>query len=433
MKNNSFAFFISGIYFLISFSWILFSDKILFLITKNHETITTLHTLKGWVFITLSSIFIFLVIKFITRKHEESKEELEKILNSLASPIMLLNEDGKVLMVNKIFEKLTGYEYKEIDTVEKWTRKAYGEKAINVKEMIDSLYAVDEIVDVGVFQIKTKDEKEINWHFNTAPFGIKDGKRTIIATALDVTELKEKEKMMIRQSKMAAMGEILENIAHQWRQPLSTISTASTGVKLQSEHGILTNEILQDSMNMINKSAQHLSKTIDDFRGFFKPDQKKESFQVKHTFEKIIMIIGNKFDGEEIKFISDIEDFQILNYSNALIQVFINIFTNSKDAFNEKKISERFIFIDVSRDEYSATIQIKDNAGGIPSKIIEKIFEPYFTTKHQAQGTGIGLYMSEELVTKHMKGKIKVENSKFLYNDKKYSGALFTITLPLKI
>ena len=433
MKNSSSAFFISLIFFLISFAWILFSDKLLFLLTHNYETITTLQTLKGWFYITITSIFIYFVIESITKKHKESKEELEKIFNSLASPIMLFNEDGKILMINKIFEELTGYKYKEIDTIEKWTRKAYGEKALDVKEIIDSLYAVDEIVDVGIFQIRTKDEKKIHWHFNTSPFGTKDGKRTILATALDVTELKEKEKLIIQQSKMAAMGEILENIAHQWRQPLSAISTASTGVKLQNEHGILTNEIIKDSMNMINKSAQHLSKTIDDFRGFFKPNQKKESFQVKHTFEKIIMIIGNKFDGEEIKFISDIEDFQILNYNNALIQVFINIFTNSKDAFNEKKIKERFIFIDVSKDEYKATIQIKDNAGGIPSKIIDKIFEPYFTTKHQSQGTGIGLYMSEELVTKHMKGKIKVENSRFLYKNKKYSGALFTITLPLKI
>lgn len=433
MKNSSSAFFISSIYFIISFAWILFSDKLLFLLTQNNETIITLQTLKGWFFITITSIFFYYIIKYIIKTHEKSKEELEKIFNSLASPIMIFNEDGKVLMINKIFEKLTGYEYKDIDTIEKWTSKANGEKYLDIKEMITSLYDIDEIVDAGVFQIMTKDERLINWHFNIAPFGIKNKKRTIIATALDVTELKEKEKMMIQQSKMAAMGEILENIAHQWRQPLSTISTASTGIKLQSEHGILTNEILIDSMDIINKSSQHLSKTIDDFRGFFKPNQKKESFNVKYTFEKIIMIIGNKFDGEKIKFIDDIENFQITNYNNALLQVFINIFTNSKDAFNENNIKERFIFIDVSNDEYTATIQIKDNAGGIPSKIINKIFEPYFTTKHQAQGTGIGLYMSEELVVKHMKGKIKVENSRFLYKEKRYSGALFTITLPLKI
>ncbi|WP_072681560.1 PAS domain-containing sensor histidine kinase [Arcobacter sp. LA11] len=433
MKNSSSAFFISLIYFLISLILLLFSDELLFLITKNPETIANLQDMKAWIFIIISSIFIYFMIKLLTKKHEKSKDELEKIFNSLASPTMLFNEDGKILMINKIFEELTGYKYKEIDTIEKWTRKAYGEKALEVKEIINSLYSVDDIVDAGVFQIMTKNDKKICWHFNTAPFGIKNGKRTIIATALDVTELKEKEKMMIQQSKMAAMGEILENIAHQWRQPLSTISTASTGIKLQNEHGILTNEIITESMDMINKSAQHLSKTIDDFRGFFKPDQKKEFFKVKHTFEKIIMIIGNKFDGEKINFISEIEDFQILNYNNALIQVLINIFTNSKDVFNEKKIKDRFIFVDVSSDEYSATIQIKDNAGGISSKIIDKVFEPYFTTKHQAQGTGIGLYMSEELITKHMKGKIKVENSKFLYDGKKYSGALFTITLPLKI
>lgn len=432
MKKSTIAFNIAISYFIVSFAWVLFSDKVILMLSKNIEVITTIQTLKGWFYISLSSIFIFVVVKMILKKEEKTKEELKKTLNSLASPIMVYNENGEILMINKTFEKLTGYEIKEIDTISKWTTKAYGEKALETKQKIESFYNIEDIIDIGTYEITTKNLELIHWHFNIAPFGIKDSKKTIIATALDITELKEKEKMMMQQSKMAAMGEILENIAHQWRQPLSAISTASTGIKLQNDHGLLTQEALKESMTLINKSAQHLSKTIDDFRGFFKPNQKKEYFSINHTFEKIIIILGNKFDADKIKFIKDIEDFKILNYDNALIQVFINIFSNAKDAFKDNDVDEKLIFIDVFNDEYNATIQIKDNAGGIPSKIINKIFEPYFTTKHKSQGTGIGLYMTRDIITNLLSGSIIVENKEFTYKNINYIGAEFTIILDIK-
>ena len=433
MKKFSSAFLIAFTYFVISFFWILFSDKILISFNFNNEILTTLQTIKGWFFITVTSIYLYYLMNISLKKLNAEKEDLEEILNSLASPVMIINEDGEILKVNRIFKKLTGYAYQEINTVEKWTSLAYEEKAEEVKKTFELLYKEKNIVDNGDYTIITKSGKKRIWHFNTAPYGIKNGKKTIIATALDITNEKEKEKLLMQQSKMAAMGEILENIAHQWRQPLSTISTAATGVKLQNELDTLNDKILNDSMNIINNSAQYLSKTIDDFRGFFKPDQKSEYFKINHTLEKIMMIIGNKYKLENIHFIKDIENFQILNYNNALIQVFINLFSNSQHAFLENDIKDKFIFIDVYNDEYSAIIEIKDTAGGIPSKIIDKIFEPYFTTKHQSRGTGIGLYMSEEIITKHMKGTIHVKNKQFTYKKKVYTGAMFTITLPLKI
>jgi len=433
MKNISPAFIIAFTYFIISFIWILFSDKILYNLSLDKEVINTLQTLKGWFFITITSLLLYFLMKIALNKSKKEKNDLERIFNSLATPIMIINEDGEILKINKILEELSGYKYKEINTIEKWTNLAYGENAEEVKKNVDTLYDKQTIIDNGDYTITTKSGKKIVWHFNTTSYGIKDGKKTIIATALDITNIKEKEKMLMQQSKMAAMGEILENIAHQWRQPLSTISTAATGIKLQNELDTLNDEILNNSMDAINNSAQYLSKTIDDFRGFFKPNQKKEYFKINHTFEKIMMIIGNKYKIENIHFIKDIENFQILNYNNALIQVFLNLFSNSQDAFIEKNTKEKFIFIDVYNDEYSAVIQIKDTAGGIPNKIINKIFEPYFTTKHEGKGTGIGLYMSEEIITKHMKGTISVENKQFTFKNKTYTGAMFTITLPLKV
>ncbi len=431
MKSSREAFKIVILYFTIYFLWFLFSDKLIYLFIKNNDLTLFLETSINLFFITITSIFLYIIIKKSFSKVEDSKYKLKDTFNSLASPVIILDEDGKILMVNKTFKEKTGYSYSEINTVDKWVKKAYRENASKRKEEIMSLFTLKEIKDNNsTYTIHTKEEKEIIWQFNIAPFMKIDGKKTIISAALDITELKEKEKIMMQQSKMAAMGEILENIAHQWRQPLSAISTASTGVKLQYDLGTLNNEFLTESMDLINNSAQHLSKTIDDFRGFFKPDQKKEFFKITHTFEKTMMITGKKFKSEGITFIKDIEDFQILNYDNALVQVLLNLFNNSKDAFDENGIKDKFIFIDVYNDEYNLIIQIKDTAGGISSKIITKIFEPYFTTKHQSHGTGIGLYMCEEIISKHMQGKIKVKNKKFIYKDKKYTGAMFTITLP---
>lgn len=434
MKNISPAFKISFIFFIISFIWILFSDKLVYALPIDKESLTALQTLKGWLYITLVSIFLYFLIKSSLTNLENQKDELEGILDSLATPIMIIHEDGEIVKTNKVFQKLTGYKHKEINTITKWTSLAYEGKEIEKTRLyIQTLFSKKEITDNGDNTIIIKNGEKIIWHFNTSPFRIKDDKRTIIVTALDVTNLKEKDRMIMQQSKMAAMGEVLENIAHQWRQPLSTISTAASGVKLQNEMRVLNDKTLNESMNAITNSAQYLSRTIDDFRGFFKPDQKKEYFKISHTFEKAMLIVGNRYKNEGIDFKKDIEDTQILNYNNALIQVLINIFSNSLDAFNENKIEEKLIFIDVFTDEYSAIIQIKDTAGGIPSKIIQKVFEPYFTTKDQSRGTGIGLYMCQEIVVKHMKGTINVENNQFLYNNKKYTGAMFTIKLPLKI
>jgi PAS domain S-box-containing protein len=350
MKKRNTSFYIVSIYFVLSFAWVLFSDKLLFSMTINKEHLTILQTFKGWAFITISSILLYFLIKKYFNKNDAEKQMFKNLFYSLSTPIIIFNEDGKVLMINDIFEDITGYKYKEIDTIEKWTNKAFVEDSAKIKKHIESLYNISAPHEDGETTLITKKEKEVIWHFTSAPLGIIDDKKTIIATALDITELKEKEKILMQQSKMAAMGEILENIAHQWRQPLSSISTASTGLKIQKEHSILYDEDFYNSLDLINKSAQHLSKTIDDFGGFFKPDQKKEFFKINHTVEKIMMIIGNKFDRENINFIKNIEDFQIINYQNVLIQVFMNIFTNSKDAFNDKGIKKRIIFIDVFND-----------------------------------------------------------------------------------
>ncbi|QKJ21520.1 cache domain-containing protein [Poseidonibacter lekithochrous] len=261
-------------------------------------------------------------------------------------------------------------------------------------------------------------------------------KNSILGVIQDITETKnlEKEKqkqeeLLYQQSKMAAMGEMIGNIAHQWRQPLSSISISASGAKFQKEMGILTDEIFYSLMDTINDKTQYLSQTIDDFRNFYKPDKTKNLFTTKSVYEKTIKLVSTQFLSKQIQINDNIEDVEIFSIENELIQVLINILNNARDAFEKTKDIKKFVSINIYTEDKKVYIEILDNAGGVPIHIIDRIFEPYFTTKHQSQGTGIGLYMSEEIIKKHLNGNIYVKNKEFTYEDIQYKGASFTIVL----
>ena len=243
-------------------------------------------------------------------------------------------------------------------------------------------------------------------------------------------ELMQKENILNHQSKMAAMGEMLENIAHQWRQPLSLISTVATAAKLKKELEILTDDEFYETMETINNSSQYLSNTIDDFRNFFSKDKEVSFFNINSPINKVLYLLKNKLNNINIQLIRKGSDINIIAYENEFIQVILNIMNNSIDAFENKNIAERFIFIDIHEKNDTVFLIIKDNAGGIEEDIINRIFEPYFTTKHKSQGTGIGLYMSLEIINKHMNGNLTVSNEEFTYKSIKGTGAQFTIELP---
>ncbi len=260
---------------------------------------------------------------------------------------------------------------------------------------------------------------------------------------------RKKDMILYQQSKMASMGEMIGNIAHQWRQPLNLISTATSRIKLEEDLGILTKETQSESITAILKSTKYLSQTIDDFREFFNPNKVAKEFSTDELYEKTIQLTSSRFSNKNIHIIQNIEDFQINTYENELIQSIINILNNAIDAFDNTNQDEKIIFFDIKRkldsnikdneDSNSSEliqkgnmlITIKDNAGGIPKENIEKIFEAYFTTKHQSQGTGIGLYMTYQIIQKHLEGFINVENKVFEYKGEKYKGAKFSIIIPL--
>ncbi len=245
------------------------------------------------------------------------------------------------------------------------------------------------------------------------------------------TELIQKENILNHQSKMAAMGEMIENIAHQWRQPLSLISTAATGAKLKKDFGNLSDSDFYETMDIINNSAQHLSNTIDDFRNFFSNEKKASFFDVNTPIEKVLYLVSSKLKNRKIEIIKNTQKIEIIGLVNEFIQVLVNIINNALDAFEENNLEKKLIFIDIYKEENNLILKIKDNAGGIKETIINRIFEPYFTTKHKSQGTGIGLYMSNEIIKKHMNGNISVSNKEYSYDNVKYIGAEFKIELPI--
>ncbi|MBY0539887.1 MAG: PAS domain-containing sensor histidine kinase [Campylobacterales bacterium] len=256
-----------------------------------------------------------------------------------------------------------------------------------------------------------------------------------IALFSDITLQKEqqkliKEKLLYQQSKMAAMGEMIGNIAHQWRQPLGVISMSASGIKLWQEDGLYSQEEVKTFVKSILSSAQYLSDTIDDFRNFYQEDLEKSDFEVKKAIDKTINLLKTELIKEEIKVVYLRETELFLNgIENQFLQVTMNILNNAKDVLLEKNIQNKYIFIEIYKEEENICIEIQDNAGGVNDQIIEHIFEPYFTTKHKSLGTGIGLYMSEEIVTKQLNGELIVCNKVINYQNSKYFGACFKIKI----
>jgi PAS domain S-box-containing protein len=259
----------------------------------------------------------------------------------------------------------------------------------------------------------------------------------ILGVVNDITEQLKTQKqinlqdqLLIQQSKLASMGEMIANIAHQWRQPLSIISTSATGIKMQKEMGILDDISEIKSLEIINENAQYLSNTIDDFRDFFKKSKTKNSVNLNNLIDKTLKLILTRLKNKNITIINNSTDIKFETYESEMIQVFMNIINNSVDAF-ENKTYNKYLFLEAYESNDNIFIKIKDNAGGIEENIINRIFEPYFTTKDSKQGTGIGLYMCNEIIVKHLNGKIFATNESFEYEGNKYKGSQFTIELPL--
>jgi len=242
-----------------------------------------------------------------------------------------------------------------------------------------------------------------------------------------VNKSKQKDQQLFQQARLVSMGEMIENISHQWRQPLSYISTISSSIHLNCELGNYpTQEHIMDSMEKITDKTEYLSNTIETFRDFIKDDKKVKEVLLPKRIDRALNIISGTLSHHHIKLKNEIDYDSHLKIKlplGELSQVLINIINNAKDILVERKIEKPWVKIATKSKDNIVVISIEDNAGGIPENILPQIFNPYFTTKHSSQGTGLGLHMSYKIVHESLKGKLYCKNSE--------NGAIFFIELPL--
>lgn len=375
-----------------------------------------------------------------TKKLYESQYLLQTVINSIDDLIFFKDKDFKFIGCNKAFLKLLGEN--SVEEIKGKTDYDYFDKKIAdfFREMDKNMLIKNEKRFNNEW-LTYPDGKKVYTQVLKSPFFYAEDKIGVLGISRDITELyklQEEElknqKIMAQQSKMASMGEMIANIAHQWRQPLSAISTIATGMKVNLEFGLpLTEEQIIQNCDSINENSQYLSKTIDDFKNFSKGDRVKKEFEISKEINSFISLIQGSVKSNYINLICNLDDsIKLEGYPHELIQCFVNIFNNSKDAFKDNNSQNRYFFIETKIKDENLLIVFKDSAGGIPENVIPKIFDPYFTTKNPSKGTGLGLSMTYKLITEGMKGSIEARNCNYSYEGKDLDGAEFLIELPLK-
>ena len=290
------------------------------------------------------------------------------------------------------------------------------------------LQMVSSFIAISVFKAQTNVEKlgRLNKRLEEANSYLEH------KIKLEMSENEKKNAIIFHQSKLVSMGEMIGNIAHQWRQPLSTISTIASGLCLQMDLGKLDEEEAQEKLRHIVMTTRHLSHTIDDFRNFYKVDKSKSYFNLSRSIKKCLSILNAAIMINQINVVLHMDEkLEYYGLENEFIQAILNIISNAKDALKDELTNEeeRFIFIDLYHKDQQIYLSIKDNAKGISDEILPQIFEQNFTTKEEEGGTGIGLFMTKEIIENHMKAIIKVENCEYTYNNKNYKGVKFLFVL----
>ena len=366
------------------------------------------------------------ILSEINYKLQETKEEVEekneelKLLFDVTMEAIIVFKDDKIFDCNQITLDLF-----KIKSKNQLLKKDIYDLNLN-KKLLDKTQKKP--IETTIIR---EDKSSFSALINIKNTTIKSQFFRIL-TIIDISDIKRKEALLAEQTKLAAMGEMIGNIAHQWRQPLNIISVISSGTRLKKEMDLLTDDMLVDALKTISETTEHLSNTIDVFKDFLKENKEKSLFNLSQNIMNNISLIDTILNENEIEIDLDLDDsIYIYNFANEFSQAFINILHNASDAiaFKLKKGSLKIIKITTKQLDDHATIEIADNAGGINSEIINKIFEPYFTTKHKFQGTGLGLYMTHKIIQESMKGKINVSNNTFTYKTQECFGALFKITL----
>ena len=328
---------------------------------------------------------------------------MEEFLNIPISDFMPLTQVDSKSSKKKMFEMLQKAATTEISF--EWKHKKNSGKEFWTEITLQPILINNEQIIHGVWKdisLRKKVEQEI----------IDLNAVLEIKVQKEVTKNRLKDQQMLHQSRLAQMGEMISMIAHQWRQPLNAISITSSNLQLKCMLEDMNKDIFEIELKNIDNYAQHLSKTINDFRGFFRNDKAKEKSTLRDIVKSTLSIVQTSIKNKNIEIITKFNsDVKIETYVNEVRQVVLNIVKNAEDALLEKKLKNPTITIEVFEEGDTQVLTIKDNAGGINEDIVAKIFDPYFSTKLDKDGSGLGLYMSKTIIEDHCGGKLSVENN----------------------
>ncbi|MEA1915197.1 MAG: PAS domain-containing sensor histidine kinase [Campylobacterota bacterium] len=401
------------------------------------------------VFIFIFALFGTLILNYVlTRKIDKTYRQLNTKTQELESSLKIINQNviisktnlkGIITDVSEAFCQITGYTKDEL-IGKNHNIVRHPDMKSEVFENLWKTIREDQQWEGEVKNLKS--DGGYYWvHAVIKPYytnGIKAGytsvrhditdKNTIKdlnesledRIQIEVDKNRQKDQQLFQQSRLAQMGEMISMIAHQWRQPLAAISSTSAGINIKAKLDKLTPDTAIELSDKISEYSQHLSQTINDFRDFFKSNKEKENTNYDEIIYGVLNIVENSIVNQNITLVKNLNSKETFNtYSNELKQVVLNLMKNAEDVLLDKEIKNPMITIETKDN----LLIISDNGGGIPNEIMDKIFDPYFSTKTKKDGTGLGLYMSKVIIEEHCDGKLMVANSE--------TGAQFSITLPI--
>jgi PAS domain S-box-containing protein len=351
----------------------------------------------------------------------ESRDYLDNIINTIADPIIVKNKEHRLVLVNDAVCALAGRSREEMIG-----RTDY---AFFPKEQADVLWEKDttvletELESINEQEMTNAQGQKHIFYAKKSLYRDLKGDKYVVGVIRDITDLKQKELMLVQQNRQAALGEMLDHIAHQWKQPLNSISLITQDLELTACDGDLTNEYVEETVSKIMALLDHMAQTIDVFRDFYQPEREKTVFRLKDSIDMAIDFIAPALRLHAIAIELDVNpSLMALGYSKEYAQVLLNLLGNAKNALAERKIKNPRIQLKSFAEDKTAVVTITDNAGGIPDSDIDRIFEPFFTTRKEVGGTGVGLYMSKSMVEKNMGGTLSAANIN--------GGAQFRIEIP---
>ncbi len=350
-----------------------------------------------------------------------TQQNLSKILKSISNDVLIANDGETGLELLKKNQHKIDLVITDINLPK-----------LNGLEMVEQIKKVanPQIIVITAFSDKDTFLKAINSGVDKYLLKPIDFKQLFlrIKECSEIVELKRKIKkqneMLLNQSRQAAMGEMISMIAHQWRQPITNIGILVSNILIEMDLGICSEEKIEQSLKKVNEQVQYLSSTISDFKDFFKPNKPKEEVSIEAILIDALKIVENSFENRNIKIEKNYNsNVSFKTYKNKLIQVMLVLLKNAQDILIENSSENPKVIISIFEKNSKVYISVEDNGGGVKEELLNKIFEPYFSTKDEKNGTGLGLYMSKMIVEKHLGGKIYVKNTNL--------GAKFTIEIPI--